>query len=293
MKPATKLLLAFAALALAIGYSAYEWWRMQQAEAALAELLRPLPPPPVRPPPATVVTVDPPAKPPAEISDRVKTLIAQAPAKGPGGVPLVYVEDLFADVPALKAAYNKAAAAQQRLGYGQFIRTIGLSPQEEARFLEILANREAVWGDIRASATNQGLARNDPAIAQLDERNFAETESGLRALLGDARYDQLQKYRESLDDRNSLLSLRNLVQTSYRTDHPLTLDQMNRLAAITTEGGLFNYTKASTQPVPIGKIEAEALKILHPGQMEVFDLLLDYQQISFGRAKILQDRTKR
>ncbi|MCX6953431.1 MAG: hypothetical protein NTV51_14875 [Verrucomicrobia bacterium] len=249
MRPPPKLLLACAAFMLATVYCAYEAWRFRQFEAVVADLLRPLPaPPPARPKPAaTTVTAETAPKPAPQIPERVTELIAKAP-KGPGGVPLVYIEELFADLPALKAAYSKAAAAQQRLGYGQFIRTVGLSPREEARFLEILANREAVWGDIRASATTQGLARNDPVIAQLDEQNFSETERGLRALLGAVRYDQLRQYREGLDDRTNLFSLKNLVQTSYRSDHPITLDQMNQLAAITTEAGVFNYAKATTLP---------------------------------------------
>lgn len=221
-------------------------------------------------------------------------MIAATP-KSYGLAPTPRPESLFAEVPALKASFDKAAAAQMRLGYDQFLRTVALSASEEARFLKILADREATWGDVRASATAQGVPLTDPSLAQLDERNMAGTERDLQALLGAERYGQLQQYRETLDARSSLFSLSTLIATSYRTDTPVTLDQINRLAQLTTETGLLNYTKARALPdgVPYERVIAEARKLLTSAQAEVFELLVDHRQISLTRSRIYEDRGKK
>jgi hypothetical protein len=301
MKPFTHLALACVGLVVATGFCAYEFWRAQSLEAALAEANRPRPSvvrvrraAPDKPAESSTTTA-PPASPAGagELPARVREIIERAP-RGPGGVPNVRPEAVFADLPAVKLAFSKAAEGQQRLGYAQFIRTVGLSPAEEQRFIEILANREAVWGDIRATATNQGLRLTDGIVAQMDEKNFAETENNLRVLLGAERYEQLQKYRETLDSRLGLFCLSALVQTSYTTDQPLTLDQMNRLATLTTETGVLSYEQAMKMPngPDFDRALAEAQKFLTPAQMEVFGLLVDQRQISHTLSRIAIERRK-
>lgn len=297
MKAGTHLLLASAALLLAAGFCTYEMWRQRSLEFALAEDSRPLPvvaPPRPAPPPSAQVPI-PQAAPVArgELSARAKAIM-EAAKRGPGGIPMVRPEALFADLPNVKLAFSQAAAGHQRLGYAQFIRTAGLSPQEEEKFVGILAHREATWGDIRAGATEQGLDLKDRIVDQLDEKNNTATENDLRGLLGPDRYTQLQQYRDTLDARLGLFSLNALVTTSYATDTPFTLEQMNRLAAISTDAAIFDYEKGLKMPggPQYDKALAEAQKFLTPRQLEVYGFLIDQRQISREMSKIMTDRKK-
>lgn len=128
----------------------------------------------------------------------------------------------------------------------------------------------------------------------MDEKNSAQTETNLRELLGPDRYLQLQAYRETLDSRIGLFCLSALVYTSYATDQPLTLDQMNRLATITTETGVLSYDRARAMPdgPQFERALEQAAKILTPAQMDVFGLLVDQRQIWHARAKIMSERRR-
>lgn len=284
--------LAVLALLGATGYAAFEWHRLHAAESALAaariqrtqahftpreraQATRP----------AAAATVKKP-EPDAGFLAKLETLKAKAP-KGPGGVPLIYPEELFDRCPSLREAYLRAKEGHIWLMYGPFFADAGLTKDEMRQFCAICMEREIACLEMRKL-----LPRSDPASekspvrAEMNREAEAQRKAKLVSVLGSDRYSRLEKFEEEIDGRRLILGLHNMVATTYYTEQPVSAAQMNQLSALATQWGMFDLAKAATLQDPFGQIAVGAASILSPQQLEIFDLMLDYQQLSFAKWQI-------
>lgn len=217
---------------------------------------------------------------------RLEELKRRAVGRAPGGVPLINPEDLFDYHAPLRHAYLEAMKGRQWVEYGPFFVSAGLSPAEIEQFQAIAMERELAWLELRKRypGPNKDNAGTQPPVArEMDVQAYRDKQAKIAALLGEERYQQFTQYAEELDSRSSLLGLRNLVATTFYTDEPVTAAQINQLAALTTEYGMFSAAKANGIPDAFDQLAVKSARILSPRQLEVFDLMLDHEQYALAR----------
>jgi hypothetical protein len=115
--------------------------------------------------------------------------------------------------------------------YADLFRNLSLSPDQLARFKDLLVEKRTAVGDVRAAAREQGLnARNDPAaVAKLVADTQAEIDATIRETLGESGFKQYETYEKTLPQRNVVNQLEQRL--SYSST-PLTPQQTDQLVAI-------------------------------------------------------------
>lgn len=280
------LLATAVALLLSAGLALHEFRRMREAHAQLAahqalrtSLLREHPRAQVagRQIPATA--------PSSQVPDAALADLFQKAKKGPGGVPLIWPEALFASHPELSVKYLEAAAARTRELFAPFLATEGFTPDQVRQFLALYEQREKAWADLQADATIHGKADTDPAIKAQNDDAISQREQALTGLLGPGAYQRLVEYRASLEARIGLLGLNTLVGATFDTAEPMEIGKMNQLATLVTKANLYHADNAAPPPdaAAFAAVRKEARGILTAGQMEIFDLLLDHQQVTMAK----------
>jgi hypothetical protein len=218
----------------------------------------------------------------AERPARTKRLeeLMRTESKALGGVPMLHPEHLFSDYPQLEAVFLNAAEGQLRIEYGGFFALAGFSEEKTAQFLENLMAGERDWITQVKEAQARGVRWEDPSI-QLPARERArQRKLELDALLGPEGLATWEKFREERPARDALMAV---ARTAASGSQPMTFDQLNRLAAVTTELGIFDR---DTPIIDSGSLEVSgrAAEILTPEQQEVFELLVDSRQAGLIRA---------
>lgn len=284
MSPRQHLLIATLSLAAASAFAGYELMRHQLRDRDLAASRREYAMTYLQQAPVAMVPDRPgvASKEPATVSDRLEALKKEA-SKGPGGIPLVRPEDLFVDHPTLERTFLAAMRGRTRLKYGPFFAQAGLSEQEIESFCQAYADSETRWTELNKLAFQRGIPRSDPSIQDLERKSSEERKARLAALLGPERSAQLSRYQDEDDSGQMKLGLKNLIATTYHTKDPVTPAQINALLAITTELRVFSPNELADTPGAFDEAATRASRILTPAQMDVFNLILDQQQVSLLR----------
>jgi len=220
----------------------------------------------------------------AEAFDRI---LASAP-RGPNGVPLPQIEALFHYFPSLQQAFLESLRAKRQLDFGQFFASVQMSEDEIRIFGDIMNLREETWAVEAAEASAAGRRIDDAKITAATEFR----ESQLATLLGKQRFEALVEYRKTIQSRHGIISLSALVNTIPSDASPLSLKSLDRLADLCAENGIFSVDKliANGANPDFDQVRSNAAKLLTPEQLEIFDLLLDHQQISYARAQVRSKR---
>lgn len=216
---------------------------------------------------------------------RLEELKKRAVGRAPGGVPLINPEDLFDYHAPLREAYLEAQKGRQWVDYGPFFANAGLTPAEIEQFYTIAMERELAWLEFRKlhpgpNKDNAGI--ETPEAREMNKQANRDKQAKLAALLGEERFKQFTQYAAELESRSRLLGLRDMVATTFYTDEPVTTAQMNQLAALATEYGMFSPPKANGIPDAFDQLAAKSARILSPRQLEVFDLMLDHEQYALA-----------
>lgn len=286
------VLAASAALVVATAFTARQSFRLMAAteeltaarlEKARTRLMRPAP---VTAPAqlAASAKAEAPAVSPS-FAARLEQLKSRAVGRAPGGVPLINPEDLFDYHVPLRQAYLEAQRGRQWVDYGAFFANAGLTSGEIEQFHAIAMERELAWLEFRKlhpgpNQDNNGVEA--PEAREMNERANRDKEAKLTALLGEKRFEQFKHYEAELPSRTMLLGLRNLVATTFYTDEPVTAAQVNQLAALATEYGMFSPAKANGITNAFEQLAVKSARILSPRQLDVFDLMLDHQQYALA-----------
>ncbi len=132
------------------------------------------------------------------------------------------------EVQALLSVQQKAAIDAR---YASMFKSMNLSPEQADKVKGLLADRATTMQDVMNAARDQGInPRNDPqgyqkllADAQTDINN------GLKAVLGDGGFNQLQNYEQTMPQRNVVNQLQQRLSYS---DTPLTQTQADQLVQV-------------------------------------------------------------
>ncbi len=216
---------------------------------------------------------------------RLEELKKRAIGRAPGGVPLINPEDLFDYHAPLRNAYLDAQRGRQWVDYGPYFASAGLTGSEIEQFTLIGMERELAWLELRKrypGPNKDNAGSEDPAAREMNDEANRAKQAKLAVLLGEDRFQQLIQYQEELLARTRLLGLRNLVATTFYTDEPVTAAQMNQLAALATEYGMFSPAKAIGIPDAFDQLTVKSARILSPRQLQIFDMMLDHEQYALG-----------
>jgi len=213
-------------------------------------------------------------------SKRLEEIIRRAP-KVLGGVPLPMPEALYAEFPQLEADFLKAKKAQLRLDHADFFAEARLTPAQIERYLEISLDGEREWIAQTREAEARGVTLSDPSIKRLGQEGAARRKQELEELLGPEGLARRDKYR---DQRESRRALREMAKASVLGDHPLTADQLDHLATMTVEAGVFDGDRPWQAVGFVSGATRKSAGILSPEQQELFELLIDARQAQLLRA---------
>ncbi len=117
-----------------------------------------------------------------------------APAVWPAGEPQLAVILSHPQLIQAFMAYFRASLSQR---FDIFYREAGMSPDQIAKFEDLMTKHQADQMDLAAAASSQGLDSADPASAALRQQQNGQFRADLTALLGDGTFSQLQQYNRA------------------------------------------------------------------------------------------------
>lgn len=140
-----------------------------------------------------------------------------APATGsPGGSPaktgekgnwMAGLAKMFTD-PEMKKLMRTQQSAGTRMMYGDLAKELGLSADQEAKVMELLAGRQSAASDLALSAT--AGSPNDPAKTA----EVAEYDAKIKALLGPEKAAKLDEYERTTGDRMAIRQYQRSLSTA-------------------------------------------------------------------------------
>ena len=139
-----------------------------------------------------------------------------------------------------KPEIQKLMAIQQRGAldsrYAALFKSLNLSPEQLAKFKDLLVEKGSAIADVMAAARAQGVSpQSDPAqFRALIADAQSQVDANIQATLGDAAFAQYQQYQQTLPQRNVV---NQLAQSLSYTNTPLTdaqTEQMVQLLASTS-----------------------------------------------------------
>ncbi|MES2697962.1 MAG: sigma-70 family RNA polymerase sigma factor [Verrucomicrobiota bacterium] len=160
--------------------------------------------------------------------------------------------------PALKDAIVKRSDAIHNFRYGPVIREMGLTPEQEARFRELVRTQDGIGspvgpkGELVFFSAGNGLT-------------LAESNAGVRELVGEANYQRMGEFLRRHDARDAMAGLAGTLTFS---EAPLSVEQAQRLLGIML--GSPKEIGAGPKGFDWGAITAQAAGVLTPAQMDAF-----------------------
>lgn len=161
------------------------------------------------------------------------------------------MRDLMAK-PEVQAMINATQKARIDAQYAALFKSMNLSPDQAEKVKTLLADRTNTMQDVMNAARDQGInPRTDPqGYQQLVASAQNDINNGLKAVLGDAGFSQLQNYEQTMPQRNVVNQLQQRL--SY-TDMPLTLSQADQLVQVLASNPAPQRTNANGTPVQGGR----------------------------------------
>lgn len=150
--------------------------------------------------------------------------------RGRGGPPSAEMQAVMErpELQRLQALQQKAALDGR---YGALFKTLNLSDEKLATFKSLLAEKEATMMDTMRAAREQGLdPRSDPeGFKKLVAATQAETNSAIKAAIGDTAYAAYEQYQATQPQRAVVSQLQ---QSLSYTNSPLTTAQADQLVQV-------------------------------------------------------------
>ena len=154
--------------------------------------------------------------------------------------------------PEVQALMNVAQKARIDAQYAALFRSLNLSPDQADKVKNLLADRQTTMQDVMNAARDQGInPRTDPqGFQQLVASAQNDVNNGLKAVLGDAGFNQLQTYDQTMPQRNVVNQLQQRLSV---TDTPLTSAQADQLVQVLASNPAPQRTNADGTPVQGGR----------------------------------------
>jgi len=184
--------------------------------------------------------------------------------------------------------FAKLFAAEQRgqldNRYAALFKNLKLSPEQLAKFKDLLVEKQDSMRDVLQAARAQGLdPRNDrAAFQQLVSQTNAEIDANIASTLGADGYQQYQQYEQTLPERNLVSQLGQRL--SYSST-PLSQDQQDQLIQLLSQSAPPTNTDNLARGGPNGprynvtdQAIASASTVLTPDQVAALQQLQQEQQ---------------
>ena len=172
------------------------------------------------------------------------------PAATRRGAPM-RLNELLED-PDFAAAWQAQQKAALDAPYAALFRQLHLNPQQIDQLKALLAERMTARLDVMNAAREQGLGgrENRAEVNRLLQETHAEIDAGIRELLGDSGYAQLQQYERTAPERTVVRQLESRL--SYSST-PLSTAQAEALVTILNDTSRSTGGRANSAMVfPIG-----------------------------------------
>jgi polyhydroxyalkanoate synthesis regulator phasin len=173
---------------------------------------------------------------------------AAAPAEAPAqpaqkANPIAVVAQMMANNPAMRTMM----AATQRRGfeaqYAEMFDALQFTPEQRARFLDLLAERQAATTDAGLKLASGNLSADERrALAQEVQQANQNTQAAVRELLGDdSKFAYFRQYTDQQTERTQVGTLRTALASSAT---PLSADQSSALTNLMyEERKAFTFTR--------------------------------------------------
>jgi len=205
----------------------------------------------------------------AEADAREREIIATTP-----NPQRPYLQD-----PEYRALARTASQARRHLEFQRLYRALRLSPEQIARFEEIMVRQDQANLDGQVA---RDLGRDEQAVFR---HSGPEWNSAMKELLGDEGMNQLKDYLRSNAVRNFVDAI---AAKSYESGEPITLEQADRLTALALAHDPMYQQGKGTDPgkVSWNEIWEPAAKFLSPRQVVTFETAVEVwslqKRISLG-----------
>lgn len=181
--------------------------------------------------------------------------------------------------PEYRALARTASQARRHLEFQRFYRALRLSPEQIARFEQIMVRQDQANLDGQLA---RDLGRDEQAVYR---RSGPEWNSAMRELLGEDGMNQLRDYLRSMAVRNFVDAI---AAQSYESGEPITLEQADRLTALALAHDPLYQQGKGTDPgkVSWNEVWEPAAKFLSPQQVVTFETAVEVwslqKRISLG-----------
>ncbi|MES2693231.1 MAG: hypothetical protein V4773_07135 [Verrucomicrobiota bacterium] len=204
---------------------------------------------------------------------------ASAPAKANKAAPKAeprperasrrpWLSRVFVEHPQVHALYLDAYRAELEFTHAYALQRLGLSEEQKARVIDVLAKDMERMSDIAAATRANMLSGADPAIKAMEAQREAERVAGMKAVLGEQYADWNRFKVPPRLQTEAIMAL-------HRTETPLTAAQITALQDTLTGPQSLSGTRringvyVTPTEADYGLLEAKIAEILGPGQMAV------------------------
>lgn len=192
-----------------------------------------------------------------------------------------FLSKMMADPEMKKLIRDQQAQVLSQL-YGPLIKQMGLTPEEAAKFKELLADNQMIGVENASSLFAGGLTNRDGTLSVVTAQQKAQEEQ-VKELLGDTRYAQYKDYQQTVGERMELDQFR---QQTAGGANALTDQQADQILAFMKEEKQNVAALTGQPPAGTGQDQANWQAMLSGEQM---DKLLqgqeDANQKVYERAK--------
>jgi hypothetical protein len=195
-----------------------------------------------------------------------KLPVTPAPVRRSGGIL-----ELIRNDPEAEAFFLASERADLTAKYGPLIRSLKLTPEAAAKFLDAFIRREEERMDLAAVLPGQGML-SEAGYRQLQDLQVkaeAAYEASQRATLGEAGYRELQDYERTASTRGMVSAIAGVAAVEHAPFTPQQADALVQAIAGASE----NYRKgyqANHNDADWSAVEVQARAILSPEQFAVF-----------------------
>jgi hypothetical protein len=201
-------------------------------------------------------------------ADALKKKAAPAPSAGPRGrAGPAQMRELASSDPKVREAYLNSYRANLPMRYAVLFQKLNLSPSQIEKFEDAQVAHEDGALDLLATAKDQGLSRDDPAIKAMAAQQATELQTAEKQILGDDGMAQLQQDDRVQPVQGAAFGVSALLALGPNALSGAQLTQLNQ--AIAESSSAYQAGGAATaQTIDWEKTIAQAQTFLTPAQLE-------------------------
>ncbi len=197
--------------------------------------------------------------------------------------------------PQVSKLMTARARTQMGLRYSGLLSRLKMTPQQNARLLDILAEKQTAGLDIVSAATENGVT-DMKELGGLMQKTQRDLNNEIKSLIGDQAYAQYQQYSQAQVLRDVVGTLEQSLATAHT---PLSRAQYNQMVQILAQTGPQVGVPASGASSPVSTAGAnppnnnpaglitnatitQAESVLQPFQLQTLKMVQKEQQLEIA-----------